>query len=115
TSLQDFTKNRIDCERATGSGSSYQEISLSRDLKRRCVDDADKDEEPSDGPDRGSKRHREGKEPESASAPLETATRKEPVQTTFQMEEPSHQEFETGAKDQPIVQSSQHLEWFSQQ
>nr|GEU55180.1 hypothetical protein [Tanacetum cinerariifolium] len=44
-------------------------------LKRRRDDDADKDEEPSAGPDRGSKRRREGKEPESASAPTETATR----------------------------------------
>nr|GEX46290.1 hypothetical protein [Tanacetum cinerariifolium] len=37
------------------------------------------------------------------------------MQTTFQMEEPSHPEFDTGAEDQPIVQSSQHPEWFSQQ
>nr|GEX42879.1 hypothetical protein [Tanacetum cinerariifolium] len=44
-------------------------------LKRRRDDDADKDEEPSAGPDPGSKRRREGKEPESASAPIETATR----------------------------------------
>nr|GFC42127.1 hypothetical protein [Tanacetum cinerariifolium] len=106
-------------------------------LKRRYNDDADKDEEPSAGPDQGSKRRREGKEPESASAPTETATRsagrstqgfqsrqtsesesafvEEPMQTTFQMEEPSHPEFDTGAEDQPIVQSSQHPEWFSQQ
>nr|GEU57851.1 hypothetical protein [Tanacetum cinerariifolium] len=38
-------------------------------LKRRRDDDEDKDEEPSTGPDRGSKRHKEGKEPESASTP----------------------------------------------
>nr|GFB57105.1 hypothetical protein [Tanacetum cinerariifolium] len=44
-------------------------------LKRRRDDDEDKDEEPSAGPDRGSKRRREGKEPESASTPMETATR----------------------------------------
>nr|GEU30426.1 hypothetical protein [Tanacetum cinerariifolium] len=44
-------------------------------LKRRRDDDADKDEEPSAGPDRRSKRRKEGKEPESASAPTETATR----------------------------------------
>nr|GEW71718.1 hypothetical protein [Tanacetum cinerariifolium] len=105
-------------------------------LKRRCDDDEDKDEEPSAGPDRGSKRRREGKEPESASTPSETATKsagrstkgfrsrqastsesaftEEPVQTTSQMEDPSHLEFETGADDQPIVQSSQHPKWFSQ-
>nr|GEV53241.1 hypothetical protein [Tanacetum cinerariifolium] len=105
-------------------------------LKRRCDDDADKDEEPSTRLDRGSKRRREGKEPESARAPKEKATRsagkliqgsksrqtsasesatvEEPMQTTFEMEEPSHPEFETGADDQPIVEPSQHPEWFSQ-
>nr|GFA04731.1 hypothetical protein [Tanacetum cinerariifolium] len=106
-------------------------------LKRRHDDDVDKYEEPSAGSDRGSKRRREGKEPESASAPKEkatmsagkstqgsksrqtsaseSATAKEPMQTTFEMEELSHPEFETGVNDQPIVQPSQHLEWFSQQ
>nr|GEZ30587.1 hypothetical protein [Tanacetum cinerariifolium] len=78
-------------------------------LKRRRDDDANKDEESSDGPDRGSKRCREGKEPD------ESAFTEEPMQTTCQIEEPSHPEFDTGAEDQPIVQSSQHPEWFSQQ
>nr|GEV73802.1 reverse transcriptase domain-containing protein [Tanacetum cinerariifolium] len=106
-------------------------------LKRRRNDEADKDEEPSTGSDRGSKRRREGNEPESASAPKEKATRttgkstqgsksqqtsasesataKEPMQTTHEMEEPSHPEFETGADDQPIPEPFQHPEWFSQQ
>nr|GEY32322.1 hypothetical protein [Tanacetum cinerariifolium] len=75
---------------------------------------------------------REGKEPESARAPFDTATRsagrsttgsksrqasasestlaEEPMQTTSQIEEPSHPVFETGAEDQPIVQTSQHPE-----
>nr|GFA91622.1 hypothetical protein [Tanacetum cinerariifolium] len=44
-------------------------------LKRRHDDDADKDKEPSARSDRGSKRRREGKEPESASAPKEKPTR----------------------------------------
>nr|GFC56757.1 hypothetical protein [Tanacetum cinerariifolium] len=44
----------------------------------------------------------------------ESAFAEEPVQTTSQIEEPSHLMFETGAEDQPIVQSSQHPEWFSQ-
>nr|GEW84807.1 hypothetical protein [Tanacetum cinerariifolium] len=44
-------------------------------LKRRRDDDVDKDEEPSIGSDRGSKGRREGKEPDSASAPKEEATR----------------------------------------
>nr|GFA44755.1 hypothetical protein [Tanacetum cinerariifolium] len=44
-------------------------------LKRQSDDDADKDEEPSAGQDRGSKRRREGKEPELASALTETVTR----------------------------------------
>nr|GEW71337.1 hypothetical protein [Tanacetum cinerariifolium] len=105
-------------------------------LKRRRDDDDDQDEGPFAGSDWGSKRRREGKEPESASAPLKTTTKsagrsttgskprqasaresafvEEPVQTTSQIEEPSHPVFETGAEDQPIVQSSQHPEWFSQ-
>nr|GFC21408.1 hypothetical protein [Tanacetum cinerariifolium] len=33
--------------------------------------------------------------------------------TTCQMEEPSHPVFAIGADDQPIVQTSQHPEWFS--
>nr|GEY32971.1 hypothetical protein [Tanacetum cinerariifolium] len=93
---------------------TYEETAT---LKRRRDDDEDKDEEPSTGPDRRSKRRREGKEPESASALSETATRSasrsttrsrsrqasasesalvdEPMQTTSQMKEPSHPEFDT--------------------
>nr|GEX74059.1 hypothetical protein [Tanacetum cinerariifolium] len=67
-------------------------------LKRRH-DNEDKDEEPSAGSDRGE------------SAPVE-----EPMQTTKYLEEPSHQEFETGAADdQPVVEASQHPEWFQKQ
>nr|GEW03177.1 hypothetical protein [Tanacetum cinerariifolium] len=87
-------------------------------LKRRRDDESDKDEGPSAGSDWGSKRRIKGKEPESASAPLQTATRstgrsttgsksrqvsasesafaEEPVQTTCQMDEPSHPVFEIG-------------------
>nr|GEZ82929.1 hypothetical protein [Tanacetum cinerariifolium] len=105
---------------------SYGEIVI---LKKRRDDYDDQEEGPSAGSDRGSKRRREGKEPESVSAPLETATRsagrsttgsksrhvsasesafkEEPVQTTSQMDEPSYPVFETCADDQPIVQSSQ--------
>nr|GFB73771.1 hypothetical protein [Tanacetum cinerariifolium] len=85
-------------------------------LKRRRDDESDKDEGPSAGSDRGSKRRREGKESELASAPLQIATRsagrsttgsksrqasasesafaEEPVQTTSQIKEPSHPVFE---------------------
>nr|GEU67120.1 hypothetical protein [Tanacetum cinerariifolium] len=105
-------------------------------LKRR-QDDADKDEEPFAGSDRGSKRRSEGKEPESTSAPKEKATEttgkstqgskshqkttsesapaEEPMQTTQNLKEPSHQEFKIGAaNDQPIAEASQHPEWFQQ-
>nr|GEU78037.1 reverse transcriptase domain-containing protein [Tanacetum cinerariifolium] len=51
-------------------------------LKKRHDDDANKDKGSSAGPDRGSKRCREGKEPESASAPSETATRSAVRSTT---------------------------------
>nr|GEX72849.1 hypothetical protein [Tanacetum cinerariifolium] len=103
-------------------------------LKRRREDDDQ--EGPSAGSDWGSKRQKEGGEHASASTPSETATEgacrsttgsqsrqlsasesaltEELVQTTYQMEEPLHPVFETGADDQPIVQTSQHPEWFSQ-
>nr|GEU93442.1 hypothetical protein [Tanacetum cinerariifolium] len=100
---------------------------------KRCRNDADKDKEPSAGSDQGSKRRREGKEPESTSAPKEKASRttgkstkgfkshqkttsesapaEEPMQTTQDLEEPSHQEFETGADDD---QTSQNIQpWIS--
>nr|GEU41656.1 hypothetical protein [Tanacetum cinerariifolium] len=80
-------------------------------LKRRRDDDADKDEEPFAGPNWGST---QGSQSRQAST-SESAFTEEPVQTTYQMEEPSHPEFDTGVEDQPFVQSSQHPEWFSQQ
>nr|GFA53681.1 hypothetical protein [Tanacetum cinerariifolium] len=61
-------------------------------LKRRREDDDQ--EGPSAGSDRGSKRRREGGEHASSSTPSETAT--------------------GSAEDQPIVQTSQHPELFSQ-
>nr|GEW89938.1 hypothetical protein [Tanacetum cinerariifolium] len=103
-------------------------------LKRRREDDDQ--EGPSAGPNRGSKRQKEGGEQASASTPSEKATKgaggstigtqsrqqsasqsghaEEPVQTTCSMEETLLSVYETGAYDQPIVQTSQHLEWFSQ-
>nr|GFC95151.1 hypothetical protein [Tanacetum cinerariifolium] len=44
----------------------------------------------------------------------QSAYAEEPVQTTCQMEETPLQVYETCADDQPIVQTSQHPEWFSQ-
>nr|GEU83668.1 retrovirus-related Pol polyprotein from transposon TNT 1-94 [Tanacetum cinerariifolium] len=61
-------------------------------LKRRRDDDGDRDEEPFARPDRGSKRCREGKELELASAPQETATRS------------------TGKSTQGLVELEYHLE-----
>nr|GEY21925.1 ribonuclease H-like domain-containing protein [Tanacetum cinerariifolium] len=100
-------------------------------LKRRC-DDANKDEEPFAGLDRRSKRRREGKEPKSTSALKEKVTKttgkstqgsksqqkttsesalaEEPMQTTQDLEKPSHQEFETGATDdQHIAKTDDEL------
>nr|GEV95898.1 hypothetical protein [Tanacetum cinerariifolium] len=105
---------------------------------KRHYDDADKDKEPSVGSGQGSKRRREGKEPEPTSAPKEKATKttgkstegskshqktesesapaEEPMQKTQDLEEPSHQEFKTGAADdQPIAEAYQHPEWSQKQ
>nr|GEU83446.1 hypothetical protein [Tanacetum cinerariifolium] len=49
-------------------------------------------------------------------AASESAPTEEPMQTTQDLEEPSHQEFETGAADdQLIAKASQHPEWFQKQ
>nr|GEV35067.1 cationic amino acid transporter 7, chloroplastic-like [Tanacetum cinerariifolium] len=81
-------------------------------LKRRLDDDDDDDqgEGPSVGSDRGSKRQREGKESESTSVPLQTATRGAGRSTSGS----KSRQASVSAEDQPIVQSSQHPEWFSQ-
>ncbi|GKE80335.1 hypothetical protein Tco_1550335, partial [Tanacetum coccineum] len=71
---------------------------------KRRRDDEDKDEEPSAGSNRGSKRRRARKEPEST---------KEPLHTDKDLEEPAHQEFKTGTiKDQPVDETPQPSEWF---
>nr|GFA05978.1 hypothetical protein [Tanacetum cinerariifolium] len=73
-------------------------------LKRRRNDDADKDEEPSAGPDRGLKRRREGKKPESASAPMETATRS--AGRSIQGSRSRHASAsESAFAEEPIIQS----------
>nr|GFC84214.1 hypothetical protein [Tanacetum cinerariifolium] len=76
-------------------------------LKRRREDDDQ--EGPSAGPNRGSKRQKDEGEQASASTPSEKATKG----TTCQMEETPLLVYETGADDQPIIQTSQHSEWFS--
>nr|GEY23821.1 hypothetical protein [Tanacetum cinerariifolium] len=63
-------------------------------LKRRRDDDADKDEEPSAGPDRTST--------------SESATVEEPMQTTFEIEDPSHPEFET---EEVYKATTDQLDW----
>nr|GEX12226.1 hypothetical protein [Tanacetum cinerariifolium] len=73
-------------------------------LKRRRNDDANKDEEPFARPDRGSKGRREGKEPESASAPKEKATRSAGKSTQG-----------TKSRQASASESATHPEWFSQQ
>nr|GEZ13067.1 hypothetical protein [Tanacetum cinerariifolium] len=109
---------------------------IDENMKKIIKGQVKNQEGPSAGSNRGSKRQKEGGEHATASNPSETAIEgagrsttgsqsrqmsasesayaEEPVQTTWQMEEPPYLVFETGADDQPIVQTSQHPEWFSQ-
>ncbi|GJW87497.1 hypothetical protein Tco_0162837 [Tanacetum coccineum] len=95
---------------------------------KRPRDGADDDQEPSAGTDRGSKRRRSGKEPESTSATREkttttagktttgskthkqSASQSAPVEETMQstdvFEAPAHQEFETGVHDEKPEEES---------
>ncbi|GJT91547.1 hypothetical protein Tco_1080392 [Tanacetum coccineum] len=102
---------------------------------KRRRDDEDKYEEPSAGSNRGSKRRRAGKEPESTSAlnektskttgkstdgsksqhksAGESAHTEEPMHTDKDLEEPAHQEFNIGAtEEQSDKETSQHPDWF---
>ncbi|GJX94929.1 hypothetical protein Tco_0349515 [Tanacetum coccineum] len=96
---------------------------------KRPRDGADDDQEPSAGTDRGSKRRRSGKEPESTSAPREKTTTtagktttgsksasvEETMQSTDVFEAPAHQEFETGVHDEQAEEEVHHLpDWFQQ-
>ncbi|GJU51871.1 hypothetical protein Tco_1221426 [Tanacetum coccineum] len=85
--------------------------------------------------DTGSKRRRAGKEPESTSAPKEKTSKStvkskegskshqksivkssqavEPIHADEDLEEPVHQEFDTGfTKDEPVDETTQHPDWF---
>ncbi|GKC31680.1 hypothetical protein Tco_1038974 [Tanacetum coccineum] len=102
---------------------------------KRCQDDKDKDEELSVGSNRGSKRRRARKEPESTSAPKDktskssgkskegskshhtstgkSAQAEEPIRAAEDLEEPAHSEFDTGfTEDQPVDETTQHHDWF---
>ncbi|GJZ47697.1 hypothetical protein Tco_0601529 [Tanacetum coccineum] len=102
---------------------------------KRRRDDEDKDKEPSAGSNRGSKRRRAGKEPESTSAPKEKTSKtsgkshegsksqhktagesaqiEEPMHITKDLEEPAHQEFETDVtKDQHNEETPRFPDWF---
>nr|GEY93426.1 hypothetical protein [Tanacetum cinerariifolium] len=80
--LSKMELKKILIEKVEGN-KSIQRSDEQRNLYKALV------EEPSAGPDRGSKRRREGKEPESASAPTETATRSAGslVELEYQLEE----------------------------
>ncbi|GJR40023.1 hypothetical protein Tco_1215707 [Tanacetum coccineum] len=107
--------------------------SIDRSIQRR--DDEDENEEPFARSNQGSKRRRAGKEPESTSAPKEktskssgktkegskshhTSTGKsvqaeEPIHANEDLEEPTHQEFNTGfIEDPPVDETTQHPDWF---
>ncbi|GJS05945.1 hypothetical protein Tco_0362741 [Tanacetum coccineum] len=104
---------------------------------KRPRDGANDDQEPSAGTDRGSKRRRSGKEPESTSALREkttttarkttigskthkqsasqTALVEETMQSTDVFEAPTHQVFETGVHDeQPEDEVHPLPDWFQQ-
>nr|GEZ23750.1 hypothetical protein [Tanacetum cinerariifolium] len=75
--------------------------------RRRDDDDDDKDEGPSARSDQGSKRWREVKEPESASAPLKTTTRSACRSTT-------RSKSRQASASEPAFTEEPHPEWFSQ-
>ncbi|GJV64570.1 hypothetical protein Tco_1475398 [Tanacetum coccineum] len=82
---------------------------------KRPRDDADDDQEPSAGTDRGSKRRRLPKEGRGRKNLYQSAPVEETMQTTDVFEAPAHQEFETGVHDEQAEEEVQHLpDWFQQ-
>ncbi|GJT78152.1 hypothetical protein Tco_1044877, partial [Tanacetum coccineum] len=102
---------------------------------KRCQDYEDKDKDPSARSNWGSKRRRAGKEPESTSAPKDKTSMssgkskegskshqkstgkstqaEEPIHADENLEEPAHQEFNTGfTEDQHVDETTQHPSWF---
>nr|GEV63879.1 retrovirus-related Pol polyprotein from transposon TNT 1-94 [Tanacetum cinerariifolium] len=84
---------------------TYRESTI---LKRRREDDDQ--ERPSAGSDRGSKRQRREGEHASASIPSEPDTESVGRSTTGSQS----RQLSASADDQPIIQTTQHPEWFSQ-
>nr|GFB87554.1 hypothetical protein [Tanacetum cinerariifolium] len=133
--LSEMELKKILIEKMEGN-KSIQLSDEQRNLYKALVEAYDADKGPFAGSNRGSKRQKEGGEQASASttsekaiegaggsttgsqsrqmSSSESAFAEEPVQTTCQLEETPHPVFETGVDDQPIVQTSQHPEWFSQ-
>nr|GFC44741.1 hypothetical protein [Tanacetum cinerariifolium] len=133
--LSEMELKKILMEKMEGN-KCIQRSDEQRNLYKVLVEAYEEDKEGTfAGSNRGSKRQKEGGEQASASTPSEKATEgagrsttwsqsrqmsasvsgfvEEPVQTTCHIEEPPHPVFETGVDDQPIVQTSQHPEWFS--
>ncbi|GJZ46784.1 hypothetical protein Tco_0600616 [Tanacetum coccineum] len=113
--------------------------SIDKSIQQKTLYKAlDEDEEPSAGSKRGSKRRRTGKEPESTSIPKEktskltkkskegskshhtstgkSAQAEEPINANKDLEEPAHQEFDTGFTEDQLVdvvdETTQHPDWF---
>ncbi|GKB14169.1 hypothetical protein Tco_0848092, partial [Tanacetum coccineum] len=133
-----MTRSSTESKTSLAIAANLSELELKKILIEKMEsnkDDEDKDEEPSAGSNRGSKRRRAGKEPESTSAPKEKTSKttgkstdgsksqhksagksahtKEPMHTYKDLEEPTHQEFDIGATaEQSDEETSQHPDWF---
>nr|GEU98868.1 putative reverse transcriptase domain-containing protein [Tanacetum cinerariifolium] len=105
------------------------------DEQKNLYKELDEDEEPFTGSNRGSKRRKAGKEPESTSAPKEKTSKstgkskegskshqdhtdkstqaEEPIHADEELEEPTHQEFDTRfTEEQHVNEITQHPDWF---
>ncbi|GKE33004.1 hypothetical protein Tco_1452326, partial [Tanacetum coccineum] len=112
-----------------------KKILIEKMERNKHRDDEDEDEEPSAGTNRGSKRRRARKEHESTSATKEktskslgkskegskshltstgkSAQAEEPIHADKDLEEPAHQEFDTGfTEDQSVEEITQLPDWF---
>ncbi|GJU70940.1 hypothetical protein Tco_1262345 [Tanacetum coccineum] len=133
-----MTRSSTESKTSLAIAANLSELELKKILIEKMEsnkDDEDKDEEPSAGSNRGSKRRQARKEHESTSTPKEktpkstskstegskslrksvgeSAHAEEPMHTAKDLEEPAHQELETGGtKDQPVDKTPKPSDWF---
>nr|GEW74248.1 hypothetical protein [Tanacetum cinerariifolium] len=112
--LSEMELKKILIEKMEGDNSIHRSDEQ-RNLYKALVEAYESDNAPNEKATRITGKFTQGSKSQQRTT-NESALAEEPLQTTRDLEESSHQEFVTGAADdQPLAEASQHPEWFQQQ